>query len=543
MDYSKFYHDWLRLDLVQGEAPNYYQILGLRNMEPDVRKIEDAFRNTLDRLQSVNGMTNPEAYTVIIRRVLEAHKVFIDPNQKHDYDLQLSDSTGERVWKGYERPSFLTRLRQMSLIAFGFILGLGVMVVMALSVDRNPDGSIIFHEEAQARKAPPFSSQLNYVVYRPSIADDYEREGYKAAVNKQNIKSKSPLNTHSSEIAESKAKTKKMPLSELNASLESQNAQKTDMQEISQILSSDIVPSASTETPKVSRRSSLYRKTVAANKVTLTEETENSDQEKLLDEVVKDETDTENIEVTAVGSQKQQTLLPLTTWIEILENIRSEMDLDKPGANESYVLLQYQTIMKAIQQQTQTEGALDSEEIDTFTEYALKVAKYLSKEKHFKEAYELCDTMQDFCQKREAPELDKMVTQSRTKIQNYQGVYNKTQDILKRLKETPEDPKLNMQYAVWIWQDTGKIEGSLPYLVHCTHDKLRKVAASEMYLTQNEAVNTPEATLQVADYWWSITDNLPKQYAPLIKEHAKSLYLKVDSSLLSPDQRERIASL
>ena len=160
MDYSKFYHDWLQLDIVQGEAPNFYQILGLKNMEPDVQKIEDAFRNTLDSLQSVNGMANPEAYTAIMSRVLEANKVLSDPNQKHAYDLQLSESTGERVWKGYERPSLLTRVRQMSLIAFSFVLGLGVMVVMALSVERNPDGSIIFREEAQARKAPPFSSQL-----------------------------------------------------------------------------------------------------------------------------------------------------------------------------------------------------------------------------------------------------------------------------------------------------------------------------------------------------------------------------------------------
>ena len=150
MDYSKFYHDWLQLDLAPEEVPNFYQILGIKNMEPDVQKIEAAFQTTLDRLQSVNGMTNPEAYTAITSRVLEAHKLFIDPNQKHAYDLQLSENTGERVWKGYERPSFRTRVCQMSLIAFSFILGLGVVVVMAFSVERNPDGSIIFREEAQA---------------------------------------------------------------------------------------------------------------------------------------------------------------------------------------------------------------------------------------------------------------------------------------------------------------------------------------------------------------------------------------------------------
>lgn len=551
MDYSKFYHDWLQLDIVQGEAPNFYQILGLKNMEPDVQKIEDAFRNTLDCLQSVNGMANPEAYTAIMSRVLEAHKVFSDPAQKHDYDLQLSASTGERVWKGYERPSLLTRLRQMSLIAFSFILGLGVMVVMALSVERNPDGSIIFREEAQARKVPPFSSQLDYVVYRPSIAQDYQPNGYTVATNKPIFKSESLSTPDSSENAESKEEIQETSLLSSNTSLENQSAQ-SEIEEFSKILSNEIAAPEKEETAKVNRRSPLYRMTAALNKDTSTKETAGTEPDEFLADVTENTQDAEDTEVagdTEVAkvaeddSPKQEKVLSLKTWIELLEKVRSSMDITKPGATEAYALLQYQTIMEVLQKQNETESASDPEEIKEFTEYTLTVSKYLGKVKHFDEAYKLCDVMQDFCAKREMADLDEMANQYRTVIQKYQSVYNEIQNIFEELKKKPEDPQLNMQYALWIWQDTGKIEDSIPYLLHCTHAKLRKVASAEVYIAQNKEMNTPQATLQIADYWWSITDTLPEKYVPLVKEHAKELYRKVDSSLLSQNQKERIASL
>lgn len=542
MDYSKFYHDWLQIDIVPGETPNFYQILGLKNMEPDVQKIEDAFRNTLDRLRDVNGMTNPEAYTGIMSRALEAHKVFMDPKQKHDYDLQLSESTGERVWKGYERPSLLTRVRQMGLIAFSFVLGLGVMVVMALSVDRNPDGSIIFREEAQARKAPPFSSQLEYVVYRPSFAQDYQPNGYTVAVNKPAPKTEPLSDPVSSETAETNVDA---PLFSANTALENQNAQ-SEMEEFSQILTTEIGKPEKEETAKVNRRSPLYKMTTALNQEISTKDTARAEQDDLLLDVGENAENTENaeaLEVTENDLSKPEKVLSLKTWIELLEKVRSNLDNTNPAAQEAYALLQYQTLMEVLEKLNETEGVSDPEEVNEFTEYTLNVSKVLGKKKHFKESYALCDTMQEFCVKRDLTDLSEMATQSRTLIQTYQGVYHKIQDIFKKLEDNPDDPRLNMQYALWIWQDTGKFDESLPYLRKCSHEGLRRVADSEIYLAQNKEMNSPEKILQIADYWWTLTDELPEKYIPYVKDHAKELYLKVDSSLLTSDQKERIASL
>ncbi len=570
MDYSKFYHDWLQLDLAPEELPNFYQILGVRNMEPDVQKIETAFLNTLDRLQCVNGMTNPEAYTAIMSRVLEARKVFNDPNQKHTYDLQLSQNTGERVWKGYERPSFLTRVCQMSLIAFSFILGLGVVVVMAFSVERNPDGSIIFREEAQARKAPPFASQLDYVVYRPSIAQDYQPNGYTVTGNKAAHKTEPAPAEVASETSEPKAEEQDVELSDSSAVAENQSTQ-SEMEEFSQILSEKIATPNRQRVTKVNRRSPLYNKTMAFNEEASespndlnsgeskpeSDLADNADQEDLSIEVVEDDSRKGELETPSeipaempaeglpqVASEIQETVFSLTSVIELLENVRSNMDFSKPNAEEAYVLLQYQTIHEILQKISEANGALKSEEVEKFAEYTRDVMTKLSRKKHFDEAYQLCDMMKEFSEKRDLANVDNMIAQHRIVIQNYQKVYITSQEVLKKLQDNPDDPLLNSRYAAWLWQDTGDIEGSIPYLVKCQNEDLRKVAKLEMDLRQSTDSDDQNAEiLQVADNWWQIADSLSLKYIPMVKEHAKKLYRKVDSNYLNDTQKARLASL
>ena len=546
MDYSKFYHDWLQLDLAPEEVPNFYQILGVRNMEPDVQKIETAFQSTLDRLQSVNGMTNPEAYTAIMSRVLEAHKVFIDPNQKHAYDMQLSENTGERVWKGYERPSFLTRLRQMSLIAFSFLLGFGVVAVLALSAERNPDGSIVFREESQAHKALPFASQLDYVVYRPSIAQDYQPNGYTVAANKAAHKTESALADAPLETSEPNAEAQNTERPDSSAIAQNQSPQ-SEMEEFSQILSEKIPAPNRQEVAKVNRRSPLYNKTVAlsdgSSENSKKQSGNKNDQESEIGSEIPAETPAPTL--PQVASTVQESVFSLTSVIELLENVRSNLDFSKPDAAEAYTLLQYQTIHEILQKLCEVEGALEPEDVRKFAEYTLKVMTDLGWEKHFDEAYLLCDTMKKFSEKRDLADLlDEAVTQRRSAIQNYQTLYNSSRKVLERLQENPDDPELNTQYAMWLWQDTGEIEESIPYLAKSQYTVIRRAAISEMQLAQDESLNTPATTLKVADYWWDIASLLKNQRQVfLVKEHAKKLYRRVDSSFLSPDQKERVASL
>lgn len=569
MDYSKFYHDWLQLDLAPEEDPNFYQILGLKNMEPDVQKIETAFRNTLNSLQDVNGMTNPEAFTVIVSRVLEAHKVFLNPNQKHLYDLQLSQSTGERIWKGYERPSFLTRVRQMSLIALSFALGLGVVAVMALSVERNPDGSIIFREEAQARKVPPFASQLDYVVYRPSIAQDYQPNGYTVAMNKAAHKTGQLLTAGPSETSESGTEAPNTELPDTNQIAENQSTE-SEMEEFSQILSEKIATPKSEEIAKVNRRSPLYRKIAALEEHSENPKDISSEEEQLEPEVVANADSQQDVEIAATidpqedlkleapadvpektEPQIQKSVVSLSNMITTLEKVHSYLDFSKPDTAETYVQLQYVTICEYLQELIEKDVTVDPEEIQEFIGYSLKVTTGLGWKKRFPEAYLLCDKMKEFCAKYETEQvLNDKITRQYDVIKNYEALYKEAMGISEKLKQAQyaNDKELNTKYAMWLWQETGEIQNSIQYFAKCKYPTISEAAQKEMELVQNKAMNNPQKLRDVADSWWDIAEKqlTNERQKTQVKEHAKKFYLKVlqmDSSLLNDVQKARVASL
>jgi len=562
MDYSKFYHDWLQIDLAPGEDPNFYQILGLKNMDPDVQKIETGFRSMLNRLQNVNGMSNPEAYTAILSRGLEAHKILTDPNLKYAYDLQLSQITGESVWIGYERPTFFTRVRQMSLIFLSFILGLGVMVMMALSVERNPDGSIIFHEEAIIHKAPPFTSQLEYVVYRPSIAQDYQPDGYAVIVNNPSKETAPKVEVHTETF---EPKVESLDGDSKTASISENSSTESEMEEFSQILSEEIVKPDREEAQKVNRRSPLYKMSAAINDSSA-EEKEEGETEPAVStnppesskEITKDdlprtemEFSTEIPAKTTVeepisgASETQQAAISLTSVMGLLENVRLNMDLSRPGATDAYTLLQYQTITEILQKLQAAKGSPESEEFKKFAEYALNVVTDLGWGKHFSEAFQLCGTLKAFGKEHQMAEiLDETIDRRYNAVYNYQLLYNNSQKVLASLKENPDDPKLNTQYAMWLWQETGDLKDSVPYLAKCQFAVIRRAAVFEQQLTSNEKFNTPQATLQVADYWWEVAERLKdERQVLLVKEHAKEFYLKVDPGLLSDEQKGRLGNI
>lgn len=168
MDDSKFYRDWLDMDVPAGVTPTYYQLLGLPHLEKRIPQIQAAIRSRMEHFRQIDFGENREVYARLLQLLVEARFVLLTAELKREYDMRCSQE-GKKQWQTYERPSRLARLKQAGMISAAFMLGLSISLVMAMTVARNPDGTVKYaHPNTVAQKTEWFTTPPGKEFPRPS---------------------------------------------------------------------------------------------------------------------------------------------------------------------------------------------------------------------------------------------------------------------------------------------------------------------------------------------------------------------------------------
>ena len=658
MDYSKFYQKWLQIEVPQGETPNLYEILGLNDAEPNLRTISAALERTLDHIHQVDGMEQPEVFGFLFRQLLDARHTLLDPKRKHDYDSRLLVSQGKRAWRSYLRPTWKERLRQFCLMSVGLALGICMMMMMAVTANRNPDGSIAFHEDVKVAKSLPFTQPLTDLVYRPEKAHDFREKGYVANIrnwavdeaeeiaSSEAVSSGTSANlaaapapkpekfvepqknerevartnrTGSSDagsadasgllddlIPESMQSAKEPASADLDVSAERNTSTQmtantpdgdsgvsADADPFAELLPSGMIsddkeePTSATEKsvmvqhttpnagespesgnsrsfPEASSESdsdvvskslpesdvvskSLPESDVVSKSLPGFEAAQEltSDSEKVLDSTLDSQFAEDSAAPVEASNEVQShnTFSPIL-MLEMLEDVRARLDSSNPESEESFTSLQYHTCLEIAQKSLEESVALPQDFVSKFVPYALEAATNLGWGKHFEESGKLCEALTVLAEKRHfTPELQEVITRQKATISQYQTLYEDSQETYAKLQENPEDPALNTRYAMWLWRETGELKPSIPYLAKCKSSIIRQAANWELQIEQDERYAKPQYLLKLADLWWEVSTRLNDEVqSRIVKEHALSIYEKVDQSMLNEEQQLRISS-
>lgn len=82
------FHEWLGLS-AQVTAPNYYELLGLEESEPDTQKIATAADRAMSQVRSCKPGPQAAAWAQLLDQISAAKGCLTDPTQKQRYDEQL----------------------------------------------------------------------------------------------------------------------------------------------------------------------------------------------------------------------------------------------------------------------------------------------------------------------------------------------------------------------------------------------------------------------------------------------------------------------
>ncbi len=593
MNDTHFYREWLHIDVSDGEIPNYYEVLGLENAEPNLQVIREALDEKLNCLYHVNRKEEAEAYTRISGQVLDARYTLLDSARKHAYDTDLLATQGGRAWKSYQRPSLWVRCQQFALITAGFVLGCCIMVMMAMMVERNPDGSIVYRAEVKVEKPKPFTTPLEMVVYRPMKAHDFQEKGYAVAFRSMETGAEAEvfaLTSAGEVVTEENAGVEDLAqmllpdekgTEELNSVKTPENS--TVVAESEAVASDDFEDFnmlASTVKPSkmVQARNPLYdrvRRTATAKTETTVPEIKESELEtekpKVADtaeledltenlagatETVKDEEEV-TPEVTEIASllpegetegveNVMESAFSPDLMLDMIEDVAQKVKETEPSAQESLLLVQYQMCLQLATKCLDESVQLSPEFVTRFVQYTLEVARNLNQKKHFTKVAELLVALNTLGENRAfATEVLTEVSTWQNEMDQYQKNVEQAREIFVQLQTKPDDPMLNTQYAMWLWREKKDFNESLPYLEKCQHKSIRTVALLERQVMGNvQYAQNPKYILQVGDRWWSVAEliNNPSQKR-FVMEHARDLYRKVDQKLLNEQQQLRIASL
>lgn len=569
MNDTRFYREWLHIDVSDGETPNYYEVLGLENAEPNLQVIRGALDEKLNCLYHVNREEETEAYTRISGQILEARYTLLDSARKHAYDTDLLAAQGGRAWKSYQRPSLWVRCQQFALITVGFVLGCCIMVMMAMMVERNPDGSIVYRPEVKVEKPKPFTTPLEMVVYRPMKAHDFQEKGYAVAFRGTETGADAEvfaLTSAGEVVTEEKAGVEDLAQMLLpdEKGTEELNSEKTP-ENSTAVADSEVVVSddfenfnmlASTVKPSkmVQARNPLYdrvRRTTTAKTETTVPEIKESELETVQDE---EEVTPEVTEIASLlpegepkgGESAVESGFSPDLMLDMIEDMAQKVKETEPSAQESLLLVQYQMCLQLATKCLDESVQLSPEFVTRFVQYTLEVARNLNQKKHFTKVAELLVALNTLGESRSfATEVLTEVSAWQNEMDQYQKNVEQAHEIFVQLQAKPDDPVLNTQYAMWLWREKKDFNESLPYLEKCQHKSIRTVALLERQVMGNaQYAQNPKYILQVGDRWWSVAELINNSSQKrFVMEHARDLYRKVDQKLLNEQQQLRIASL
>ena len=186
---------------------------------------------------------------------------------------------------------------------------------------------------------------------------------------------------------------------------------------------------------------------------------------------------------------------------------------------------------------------MEPEFAGNFVSAALEVMKDLGSAKKLDESAKLGEALLKFGEQFAVADCAERVSKMSQSQAVYRKRYETILDVLEKLEVDPDDPKQNEFYAVWLWKENRSVEGSLPYLVKVENRKIQNTARLELAVLNGTQPASQENLRKLADAWWSISEQINSpDIQQLLRDHARSFYQRVDSSLLSEEQLVRISS-
>ncbi len=577
MDYSQYYQKWLHREIPSGVKPTSYEILGLENGEPNLGVISSALNSTLDALYQAETENDPEIRDHISAEILHAQYLLLDPARKLEYDQSLLSGSGGRVWMSYVRPTFLQRCQQWGMIFCGLALGCVIMFMMAFTVERNPDGSIAYQADLKIEKAKPFMLPLTAVVYRPFGTKDYRDDGYAVSSGMENADPKEmPLDAPLVELipagtldmagaSEGTADSLESEFSEIAAAAGGESAvlgedalvRAIEQTEPGKMPADQSVPAFNenmeeavpqTQTARASAsstagsrgRSPLYRRFAGKNAPSSVSGTADPSEDASVPEEQLAESGDFH-EMPPIQKERVDVFSP-QEMLDLFAKLRPLVK-DGSSASAAFAKMQYETSMEILRKCSEPDVSMEPGFAEAFTSAALELMPVLGKAKMFDESAKLGDELLKFGERFAVSDCGERVKKAAEVQEENRKQYEQILQVLEKLKADPDDPKQNEFYAVWLWKDNLSVEGSLPYLAKVANRMIQNTARLELAIQEGVQPASQENLRRLADAWWAISEQINSaEIKQLLRDHARSFYQKVDSSLLSEEQLVRISS-
>ncbi len=580
MDYSQYYQKWLGEEFPEDRIPSYYEILGLMEAEPNLKSISNAVDLALTRLQEMEN--DSDAYAFLARQILKARQILTDPALKFEYDTQILHGNGNLVWKSHRRAGWGDRIRQFGLITIALLMGMVVMCMMALTVKRNPDGSIIFREEVKVQTALPFTTPLDGLVCRPAFASDFRDGGYFVDIRGQsNGITATPETEVASSVNDSENAVHSQVAKSGNTDSETfenefdalipddmtnvgsvKNEQENDEWAALLPEGTEIEKAVSEETFSVSKkqnvrlRSPLYGRAAENRKVSGDGGEENEAESLSISKNTEEDLPGDSVNSTAlqaadenVSSEKaSQSAVAVDGTknafsprmiLEFLSRAHEKINRDDQKAEALFAIVQGQAYLEIMKKAEEKSLVLEPDFLKEIMPRVLKTAEELGWEKHFEEAFQLCVLLRELGLNNGLTDEDLAVVDvKKATLQKHQARYLKALEFKSILEKNPEDPEANVGYAMWLWSESD-VEGSVPYLAKARQASINRAAQFE--LKRRADLDDNEYFITTGDLWWELSMKLDdKRKKDLVKEHARKFYRKADPVLLSDEQKLRL---
>ncbi len=180
---SKFYHDWLGINVAPGSVPDHYTLLGIRPGETNIQEIEKAVDARFALMRTVDASVYFDEFREMLRELETARAELIFPLRSHGATaggmpsvmaagagvISANPANHAPVGDGslvgwWSKAVFFTQCA----VAFG--LGLCVCISMMKSVARHPNGAVIFVTKDNHKvEATPYTTLPDDSGKRPDV--------------------------------------------------------------------------------------------------------------------------------------------------------------------------------------------------------------------------------------------------------------------------------------------------------------------------------------------------------------------------------------
>lgn len=187
--------------------------------------------------------------------------------------------------------------------------------------------------------------------------------------------------------------------------------------------------------------------------------------------------------------------------------------------------------------------ATNSARIGSFIESTDAVIDQAMADEQFDMAADLADRAYRLGQRSSGRKWRKQTHTRRVEVRKLQQSWQKSQAMLAKLKEQPDDPEANLAVGLWYCFERGEWQQGLPHLAKSSDAQLKALAKEE--LESPPAKST--AQLKLADAWWKLAQSHKGDDRTALMLRAGTWYTEslpnVTSTLMRTKVERRLAEL